>query len=114
MKFPLILENAGLGKYIVQRLKLNPAEPELSQWKSIIANMRAANEVIRVAVVGKYVELHDAYMSVKEALFHAATVFGKRIEIVWVNRATLKKQSGTTRLKTWTVWLCLEVLVIVA
>ncbi len=98
-EIPLILENAGLGKYIVQRLKLNPAEPELSQWKSIIANMRAANEVIRVAVVGKYVELHDAYMSVKEALFHAATVFGKRIEIVWVNSGDLEKAIGNDKIE---------------
>jgi len=98
-EIPLILENAGLGKYIVQRLKLNPAEPELSQWKSIIANMRAANEVIRVAVVGKYVELHDAYMSVKEALFHAATVFGKKIEIVWVNSGDLEKAIGNDKIE---------------
>jgi len=98
-EIPLILENAGLGKYIVQRLKLNPAEPELSQWKSIIANMRVANEVIRVAVVGKYVELHDAYMSVKEALFHAATVFGKKIEIVWVNSGDLEKAIGNDKIE---------------
>lgn len=99
-EIPLILENAGLGKYIVQRLKLNSVEPELSHWKTIIAKMRAADEVIRIAVVGKYVELHDAYMSVKEALFHASTVLGKKVEIVWVNSGDLEKGIGNDQIES--------------
>ena len=99
-EIPLILENAGLGKYIIQRLRLSTNEPELSQWKAIIAKMRAADESIRVAIVGKYVELHDAYMSVKEALFHASTVFGKKIEIVWINSGDLEKEGNIDQITT--------------
>jgi CTP synthase len=56
--------------------------------------MRAAQEPVRVAIVGKYVELHDAYMSVKEALFHAATAQDRRPEINWIYSGDLEKDKG--------------------
>src|SRR5690606_29078927 len=70
---PLTLEDAGLGDYLVEQLKLDVSPPNLDEWRRMTRRMRAVTDPVRVGVVGKYVELHDAYMSVKEALFHAAT-----------------------------------------
>ncbi len=88
---PLILEDAGLGDYIVEHFQLDTRPPDLTEWRDLIADMRAAEDTVRVAIVGKYVELHDAYMSVKEALLHAATQQGRRLEIVWVNSGDLER-----------------------
>lgn len=88
---PLILENYHLGDYIIQHFGLETDRPNLSDWQTMIARTRAATEVLRVAIVGKYVELRDAYMSVKEALFHATSAQGKKLDILWVPSAELEK-----------------------
>jgi CTP synthase len=91
---PLMLEDAGLGDFLVDTLGLKAAAPDLSEWRRMIGRMRAARDTVRIGVVGKYVELHDAYMSVKEALFHAASAHDRRLEIVWVNSGDLEKDKG--------------------
>ena len=88
---PLVLEDAGLGDYIVEALGLPAAPPDLSEWRQMVARMRQVHTPLRVAIVGKYVELHDAYMSVKEALLHAAVAHDRKIEIVWVHSGDLEK-----------------------
>src|SRR5690606_30748114 len=91
---PLLLEDAGLGDYLVEVLELPARKPNLDEWRKMVQRMRAAKEPVRIAVVGKYIELHDAYMSVKEALFHAATACDRRLEIDWVNSGELEKGKG--------------------
>jgi len=94
---PLILEDAGLGDYLVEQLKLPQNKPDLAGWRSMIHGMRTAREqgrLVRVAVVGKYVELRDAYMSVKEALFHAASAEGVQLEMLWVNSEDLERNKS--------------------
>ncbi|MGQ9848945.1 MAG: CTP synthase [Aggregatilineaceae bacterium] len=88
---PLVLEDAGLGDYIVEALGLPAAPPDLLEWRQMVARMRQVRTPLRVAIVGKYVELHDAYMSVKEALLHAAVAHDRKIEIVWVHSGDLEK-----------------------
>ena len=90
---PLVLEKAGLGDYLVRKLKLDDevVEPDLSDWQLMIDKMRSLDQTVRIAVVGKYVELHDAYMSVKEALFHAASKNGQNLEISWVHSGDLER-----------------------
>src|SRR5690606_8356544 len=97
---PLMLEDAGLGEYLVQVLKLDAVAPQLDDWRQMVRRMRAAKEVVRIAVVGKYVELHDAYMSVKEALFHAASARDRRLEIEWIYSGDLEKDRGWDVLRT--------------
>lgn len=97
---PLVLEDAGLGNYLVRALQLNAPAPDLSAWRSMIRRMRAASETVRIGIVGKYVELHDAYMSVKEAAFHAASTIDKRLEIVWIHSGDLEKGKNTEILNT--------------
>lgn len=100
---PLILEDAGLGDYLVEQLQLGVGKPDLSEWRTMIRQMRAAKQSdkpLRIAVVGKYIELHDAYMSVKEALFHAASAQNRRLEIDWIYSGDLEKEKGWDRLAT--------------
>ena len=88
---PLVLEDAGLGDYLVERLHLSASPPDLDAWRQMVTRMRQVNRPLRIAVVGKYVELHDAYMSVKEALLHAAVAQNRKVEIVWVPSGDLEK-----------------------
>jgi CTP synthase len=91
---PLMLEDAGLGDYLVDILGLDTPAPNLRDWRRMIDQMRAAKDVVRVGVVGKYIELHDAYMSVKEALFHATSFRDRQLEIQWINSGDLEKDKG--------------------
>ncbi len=98
---PLILEDSGLGDYLVEQLQLEVKPADLAEWRALVKRMRmaqAAQEPLRIAVVGKYVELHDAYMSVKEALFHAASAQNRRLEIEWIYSGDLEKEKSWDRL----------------
>lgn len=92
---PMILEKAGVGEYLLERMGLKARrQPNWTEWESLIADVRRDKPNVRVALVGKYVELHDAYMSVREALFHAALALGIEVEIEWVHAAELEKGRG--------------------
>ena len=88
---PLFIEAGGLGDYITRRLKLNAARPELSDWRRIVARFRTVEQRLRIGIVGKYVELHDAYMSVKESIAHASIHQDQHVEIVWIHSGELEK-----------------------
>ncbi|MBN2386230.1 MAG: CTP synthase [Anaerolineales bacterium] len=92
---PLLVEAAGVAGLIMDRLKLKPRrEPDWSAWERLVEEVRRPKPVIKIAIVGKYVELHDAYMSVREALKHAALAQGVELEILWVHSADLEKGKG--------------------
>ena len=82
---PALFEDAGLGDYIVERLQLSAGGRDLSDWRRLVERLLNPSASIKVAVVGKYVELRDAYMSVKEALIHAGTFHDREVEILWVH-----------------------------
>ncbi|MGJ3240441.1 MAG: CTP synthase [Anaerolineae bacterium] len=91
-KVPISLEEAKLGDYIMNWLHLEPKQPkDLSDWYHIVEKMNNAHHELTVGVVGKYVELHDAYMSVKEALIHAAAAYDHKLNIQWVQSDDLEK-----------------------
>jgi CTP synthase len=85
---PLMLEEAGLGRLVAKQFGLND-EPDLVEWRKLVDRIKAPRDVIRIALVGKYVELHDAYMSVTESLKHAGWHNDVNIEVVWLNSETL-------------------------
>lgn len=95
---PLTLEDMGLGDYLVEQLKLPDTKPDLEGWRRMTHRMRAATDTVRIGVVGKYTELHDAYMSVKEALFHAASALDYKLEIDWIDSSELEKDRDWDRL----------------
>ena len=97
---PLLVEEAGVADYVIKSLNLKATQtPDWKPWKKLVKEVRAPKPTIKVALVGKYVELHDAYMSVREALKHAALTLGVEVEISWVHSADLEKNKGWEILK---------------
>jgi len=86
---PLMLEEAGLGEYICDLIGLDAREPNLVEWRDLCARIAAPKPPVRIAVVGKYVEMPDAYISVIESLRHAALHCGADLQLLWVNSETL-------------------------
>jgi len=98
---PLLLEKAGLGDYIVDKLKLDVEQrPDLREWEAMVTRMRGAKDTLRIGIVGKYVALQDAYMSVKEALLHAAAAQQRKLEIKWILSDELEKGKHLEDLET--------------
>ncbi len=96
---PLILEDFGLGDLIMERLGLPKHEPELATWRDLVEHIRMPKQAVRIAVVGKYVELPDAYLSVREALFHAGLANQRAIEIDWILSEDLERNKSYDRLQ---------------
>jgi len=86
---PLLLEDAGLGEFIVSRLRLKAGEINLEEWRDMVARLKAPKELIIIGLVGKYVELRDAYYSVREALCHAALAHNREVKIEWLDSEEL-------------------------
>jgi len=92
---PLKLKATKMDNYVVDRLGINNTpEPDLSAWANMIEEIRQPKQTIRIGIVGKYVELHDAYMSVREALYHAGIPNNRHIEIEWIHSGDLEKGKG--------------------
>jgi CTP synthase len=95
---PLWLEERGLGDYIVEKLNLGGHAPDLAGWRATINRMDEARETVTVALCGKYTELHDAYLSVAEALRHAGAYNDVKVEIRWVNTETIEQSKDPSTL----------------
>lgn len=91
---PLLLEDAGLGDYIVQRLAMDTEARDLNAWRELVKRIRTPKPSLPVAIVGKYVELHDAYISVREALDHAALAHGWDADVRYVSSENLEGDRG--------------------
>ena len=87
---PLILDDAGVTDLILERLALPPADRDLQQWREWVSALRNPTVHVPIAIVGKYVELPDAYLSVKEALIHAGVEHGVAIDLRWVQSDRLE------------------------
>ncbi len=88
---PLMIEETGLADFILNRFQLEASPPDLSEWQAIVSRRRRVTDKLRIGIVGKYVELHDAYMSVKESIVHAAVQLDQNVEIVWIPSGDLEK-----------------------
>jgi CTP synthase len=95
---PLILEDFGLGNLVAERLGLPTREPDLAAWRDLVEHVRMPKESVRIAIVGKYVELPDAYMSVREALYHAGLHHHRTIEIDWILSEDFERNKSFDRL----------------
>ena len=95
-EIPLLIEKSGIANYVLQRLGLVARkQPDWTIWQDLVAKTAKPNKpVVKVALVGKYVELHDAYISVREALKHAALHHGVDIDLCWVHSVELEKGRG--------------------
>jgi CTP synthase len=88
---PIILEEYGLSNLISSRLRLNTGKADLSEWRQMVERMKTPKESINIALVGKYVELEDAYFSVRESLCHAGLYHDRHINIVWIQSEDLER-----------------------
>jgi len=89
---PLLLEKAKVGEYILKRANLDPRQtPDWTDWQKMINTIKQERPLLNIALVGKYVELHDAYISVRESLNHAALSLGLEININWLHSSDLEK-----------------------
>ncbi len=98
-EIPLLLENANLGDFIVERLGLDVGAPDLREWRDLVDRVRAPKPSLPIAIVGKYVELHDAYISVRESLYHAALAQGWDVDVHYVSSEWLERGRGWDRLE---------------
>ena len=89
---PLKLEDAGVADFIIQKFALKASKkPNLKPWEKLVAQVKSEKPTVKIALVGKYVELQDAYMSVREALRHASLSIGVELEVAWIHSADLEK-----------------------
>ncbi|MBM3672872.1 MAG: CTP synthase [Actinobacteria bacterium] len=83
-EIPLVLHDEGLDSYVCRVLRLDDREPDLSEWRDLVRRVQAADQRVRIGLVGKYVNLPDAYLSVAEALRHGGYSCGAKVEIDWI------------------------------
>ena len=108
---PLLLEHEGLSSVVCRRLGLDCPEPDLTEWKAMVGRIKGAHRAVKIALVGKYVQLHDAYLSVAESLNHASAANDAVMEIKWVDSEELTEDNmlrvSTRRLQRYSrsLWL---------
>ena len=90
---PLMLEEANLSAIVCRELGIKASAPDLTEWRDLVERIRHQNQTVRIGLVGKYVQLHDAYLSVAEALHHAGYALDAKVEIEWINSEELNEEN---------------------
>ena len=98
-EIPLALEEEGLAEQVIKRLNLHCNEKDLSDWQDMVAKSKVVDKDVRIALVGKYIELQDAYLSVVEALKHAAIFNHAKLEIKWLDSEEITEKSAGALLR---------------
>lgn len=94
-EIPLVLEQSRVADILLERLELEPKQaPKLQGWNTMVAELRREKPSVKVGLVGKYVELHDAYLSVREALNHAALYYGVSVDLQWIPSTDVERNDG--------------------
>ncbi len=99
-EIPLILEETGLGQLIVERLGIKAHSTDMRQWQGLVERIKTPHEPVTIALVGKYVELNDAYFSVREALYHAALHHDRELNLLWIHSEDLDKDGTDSLLRS--------------
>jgi CTP synthase len=98
-RVPLVLRDEGLDDLVVRMLHIETTdEPDLTEWRGLVERIDSCSGRVTIALVGKYVQLHEAYLSVWEALKHSAFHHGRKLEIVWVDSEELTPETVGERL----------------
>ena len=88
---PLMLHENGLDEVVCRELNLDTPKPKLDTWKNMVQKIKDRDKTVKIAIVGKYTKLHDAYLSIMEALYHAGYEYGAKIDIKWIDSETINK-----------------------
>ncbi|GHV32425.1 CTP synthase [Clostridia bacterium] len=90
---PLLLHREGLDTVACRRLGIDAPEPDLNDWAAMVSRIKNCDKTVTIALIGKYVALQDAYLSVAESLRHAGVEHGARVDIRWVNSEELTEEN---------------------
>ena len=90
---PIMLEESNFSAIVCKILNLDPRQIDLTEWKNMLSRIAARDKRVKIALCGKYVQLHDAYLSVAEALAHAGYENGAKIDINWVDTESLTPEN---------------------
>ena len=97
---PLMLEKAGFSSVVCRELGISAPEPDLKEWLDMVGRIHAREKEVHIGLVGKYVQLHDAYLSVAEALRHAGYALNTHICIHWIDSETVTEQNAASELSS--------------
>ena len=90
---PMMLEKARFSEIVCRELKISPTFSDMSDWERMLGRIAACRQEVKIALVGKYVKLHDAYLSVMEALQHGGYENGAKVKIEWVDSETVTRET---------------------
>ena len=96
---PLMLEKQGMADTVCEKLKLGRRKADLNDWKQMVRNARHPSHKANIAIVGKYVKLHDAYLSIAEALAHAGYALSTKVKIKWIDSETIEEENIAEKLE---------------
>ncbi len=96
---PLMLERSGFSGVVCRALSLNAPEPDLREWEDMVRRSERADKQAVIGIVGKYVQLHDAYLSVAEALRHSGFGLGAHVDLRWIDAEALEPEGGEEALR---------------
>ena len=88
---PLMLEASNFSSVVCRELAIDTPAPDLAEWSDMVARIKSRERTVKIGLVGKYVQLHDAYLSVAEALRHAGFALGADVDIQWIDSETLNE-----------------------
>ncbi len=92
---PLMLEEEHFSDVVCRKLGIDAPEPDLTEWRELVERIKHLDKTVTIGLVGKYVQLHDAYLSVSEALRHAGFALGAKVEIEWIDSETITEDNYT-------------------
>jgi len=98
-KVPLVFREDGVDDFILEHFRIDAPAPQLGEWEELTRRADEATEPVRIALVGKYTQLEDAYLSVVEALRHSGFLHGRRVEVDWVDSEALDPEGVIGRLR---------------
>jgi CTP synthase len=98
-EIPLVLHEEGLDEQVCRILRIDDREPDLASWEALVERIEAATAPVRIGLIGKYVKLPDAYLSVVESLRHGGYAHGARVDIEWISAQDVEGLLGEDKLK---------------
>ena len=90
---PIMLEKSKFSEIVCRELHIDAPQPDLTEWNAMLESIRNRSRKETIGLVGKYVQLHDAYLSVAEALRHAGYVYGARVDIQWIDSENITMEN---------------------
>ena len=88
---PIMLEKSNFSSVVCRELAIDTPAPDLTEWSDMVSRIKSREHTVKIGLVGKYVQLHDAYLSVAEALRHAGFALGADVDIQWIDSETLNE-----------------------